>query len=410
MIVKQILTLLLVFFACVCTWAQDGIAVKSCVENVTDLSASTNLRRDQRGEACALVKVQVVADKVRFNGVIVGEVEQKGNEYWVYMRQGAERLSVQVGDLPALDIQFEDYQIKSLAGKVTYVVRLEVSDSQLELLSDSMQYIVFQVFPDDATVILDGDTLKPEGGSVYKRVKIGRHNYKVTKKFYSTETGVVNVEKDETKVKRLGLYALKMKISLFSTDINLIPVNYDCFAGDNKDEDNELHSFLLCDTEVPQTLWRYVMSGWPGMKGSNPSVNKGGNQPVDNVSYEDCLEFIRRLNEYSGYEFRLPTEQEWEYAARSGQLKSDIPYSGGTNLDEISWNAANSKDKSHPVAKKKPNGLGLYDMTGNVEEWVISEDGPVTKGGNYTSAPEDCNLEKRGSSKASKVVGLRLAL
>src|SRR4029450_3840074 len=105
---------------------------------------------------------------------------------------------------------------------------------------------------------------------------------------------------------------------------------------------------------------------WMAVMTSNPSSNKGNNLPVETVSKLEAQEFIAKLNARNdGYRYRLPTEAEWEYAARAGSSK---PFAG--NLDEIAWHAGNSEDETHPVGTRKPNAWGIYDMQGNVREWV----------------------------------------
>ncbi len=123
-----------------------------------------------------------------------------------------------------------------------------------------------------------------------------------------------------------------------------------------------LSSYYIGETEVTQTLWEAVM-------GSNPSNFKGSSNPVEEVSWNDCQEFISKLNSLTGQRFRLPTEAEWEYAARGGSKSRGYQYSGSNTLTDVAWYAYNSGSKTHPVKTKQPNELGIYDMSGNVWEW-----------------------------------------
>ena len=123
-----------------------------------------------------------------------------------------------------------------------------------------------------------------------------------------------------------------------------------------------LSGYYIGKTEVTQALWKAVM-------GSNPIPFDGDNWPVQMVSWNDCQEFIRKLNALTGQNFRLPTEAEWEFACRGGNNSRGYKYSGSNYIDNVAWYDGNSGKKTHPVATKLPNELGIYDMSGNVWEW-----------------------------------------
>lgn len=126
-----------------------------------------------------------------------------------------------------------------------------------------------------------------------------------------------------------------------------------------------LSDYWMGETQVTQALWHAVM-------GKNPSSHKGDpNLPVENVSWLDCREFILKLNKLTGKRFRLPTEAQWEFAARGGNLgkQNHYLYSGSNDIYDVAWFDENSKKKTHPVGECDPNELGLYDMSGNVWEW-----------------------------------------
>jgi formylglycine-generating enzyme required for sulfatase activity len=156
----------------------------------------------------------------------------------------------------------------------------------------------------------------------------------------------------------------------------------DCDSYEKPLHSVRLSGFWLGKFEVTQGQWQRVM-------GNNPSDSKyGDNYPVERVSWNDAKEFISKLNAQGSIKFRLPTEAEWEYAARSGGRPEK--YAGGDDLDRVAWYTSNSGDSTHAVGTKAPNGLGLYDMSGNVWEMVedvygtyssSSQDNPVVTGG-----------------------------
>ena len=205
-------------------------------------------------------------------------------------------------------------------------------------------------------------------------------------------------------------------------------------AYDNEEPAHQvtLSSYYIGETEVTQELWQAVM-------GSNPSNFSGSRKPVENVSWDDCQEFIRKLNSLTGQKFRLPTEAEWEYAARGGNESRGYKYSGSNTLSNVAWywdNIPSQKSETtgygtQNVATKSPNELGLYDMSGNVWEWCqdrfgsyssgsqTNPTGPssgssrVRRGGSWGSSARGCRVSIRGYGSPGgmfNILGLRLAL
>jgi len=151
-------------------------------------------------------------------------------------------------------------------------------------------------------------------------------------------------------------------------------------------------SFYIGKYEVTQAQWRAIM-------GNNPSKFKGDKLPVENVSWNDVKEFITKLNAKTGRKYRLPTESEWEYAARGGNKSQGYEYSGSNNTYTVAWYDDNS-NTTRPVGTKDSNELGIYDMSGNVWEWC--EDcyngncsNRVLRGGSWRSAAQHCSVSDR---------------
>ena len=154
-----------------------------------------------------------------------------------------------------------------------------------------------------------------------------------------------------------------------------------------------LSSFCIGQTEVTQELWQAVM-------GSNPSYHTGNLQyPVERVSWTMCQEFINNLNQLTGKKFRLPTEAEWEFAARGGNNSRGYKYAGSNNADDVAWHRYNSGHESHPVGMKLPNELGIYDMTGNVWERLADWYGPYSSEQQFNPTGPETGLKRctRGS-------------
>lgn len=188
--------------------------------------------------------------------------------------------------------------------------------------------------------------------------------------------------------------------------------------------------FSIGQTEVTQALWLAVMGENPSYFSSSENWPEDKdrvfeddlNRPVERVSSYDCQDFIAKLNELTGRHFRIPSEAEWEFAARGGNKTHGYPYAGSDNIDEVAWYRGNS-DMTHPVGKKKPNELGLCDMSGNVSElcldYVSLYTGyrptifQIVRGGSYHATSEVWSRgwisHDSGFGVRSSTVGLRLA-
>lgn len=169
-----------------------------------------------------------------------------------------------------------------------------------------------------------------------------------------------------------------------------------------------LSPYYIAETEVTNQLWRAVM---PEKESLSP--NGYPQHPISYVTWTDCQEFVRRLDSLTGQHFRLPTEAEWEYAARGGAKSKKHRYAGGDEPDSVGWTNHCSGNWTHPVARKRPNELGLYDMTGNVNEWCEdwyapyslgtmpnpcvrdSSEGRIARGGSYDDCIANSHLSIR---------------
>lgn len=291
--------------------------------------------------------------------------------------------------------------------------------------------------------------------------KMGKYtfdgNYLIIHNSNSSSSSIFNTEDKRENERELKDNTIlgnerRVQINVNGVKFNMIYVEKGSFTMGAISDDNYDHrehpshkvhltrSYYIGETEVTQALWESVM-------GNNPSVHKGNNMPADRISWNDCQSFISKLNKLTGKSFRLPTEAEWEYAAKGGNKSKGYIYSGSNNLDDVGWYIVNSGDKigednhfdaifkpennyqTHEVKKKKPNELGIYDMSGNVSEWcedgysdyqsdtqydpkgISSKDTKVEKGGSYSSKSRHCkNTFRVGFESKHNLCGFRLVM
>ncbi|MBE6346189.1 MAG: PEGA domain-containing protein [Lentimicrobiaceae bacterium] len=260
--------------------------------------------------------------------------------------------------------------------------------------------------PITTTVVFGSHNIKAErdGKTVSKAINVSQYggDNSVMLTFSSNETFTVN---------GVSFTMIKVEGGTFSMGAT-------SEQGSDADSDEKpVHSVTLSDyyigeTEVTQELWEAVM-------GTNPSYFRGSQKPVENVSWNDCKEFITKLNNLTGMNFRLPTEAEWEYASRGGNKSKGYKYSGSNTIGNVAWYWDNSGSTTHNVKTKSPNELGIYDMSGNVWEWCedwygsyssgsqTNPTGPssgsnrVDRGGGWINNAEYCRVSNRSSFSPS---------
>ena len=262
------------------------------------------------------------------------------------------------------------------------VKRISITDSGLTQLSFSLvsgKEVKILSNIDGAIVFINDENVGKTPLNIW--LKYGSHNVKL--QFDS----IVTVETIEVAHGGNNEYVIDLSNTLDPFHNQLVYIKGGSFKmgdlfGDGNPEEKPVHpvsvsDFYLSKFEVTQSQWQAIM-------GSNPSHFKDcPNCPVERVSWNDVQEFIEKVNELTGKNYRLPSEAEWEYAAKGGEKTMGYRYAGRNNINFVSWYSGNSGNKTNPVGKKEPNELGLYDMSGNVWEWVNDWFGY------YTNSPKD---------------------
>jgi formylglycine-generating enzyme required for sulfatase activity len=440
---KRLIAFILQTF-CVIVMQAQNLAVQSFRMDETDLTANTagTTVIDQNGNKCALIKVETTLKGFTFDAGTLGVVKTENHvgEVWVYVPEGVKRLSIFHEDY----MPIRDYDLGMMLRRArTYVLRLSASQQQAAEEAPTSQFVIFQVSPANATIELNGEILPVHNGSATKMMPFGSYDYRVQAPDYMPQAGKVVVDDPQQPhvvsalLKREGEDRL---VTVGSVTFTMIPVKGGTFqmgatkeqTGEARKDEKPVHTvtldnFQIGETEVSQALWREVM-------GSNPSTYKGNDLPVTNITWEDCQEFIKKLNERTGKQFRLPTEAEWEFAARGGTASKGYMFSGSDEVRSVAWHNRDSNRDRHngpyAIKSKDPNELGIYDMSGNVNEWCqdwfgdytadpqTNPQGPATgkehvyRGGSWWYYGMSCRVSRRNSGvkDVRGVIGLRLAM
>ena len=561
---KLILSLTLLFTFISSALAQE-LTVKSFKMAEGDLTAQTQPRKDLNDRNCALIKVGIALDGVKFDGSVMGEPVQKLGEYWVYMPKGVSMLQVLHRNYTPLMVNFYDYGVGKVESGMTYILTLSKPSGSTESVDAGGNFYALTVNPKNAVVTIDGNqqtvstdgaysAMLPYGSHTYKveaggyisksgsftisssdmtpinvslvsamasvsvtcptpavslyvdkksvgvapwsgSLKEGMHLIEAKKEGYRSQQRTINLsQQQKLDVAFTELTAIQGNLSVnykpFGADVYIdgnkvgqtprvfngllvgnhkVEIKKDGYGKDSKtvnilegqtatlagvlttnttassttgsslsgntitipvkdgisiemvrveagtfamgatpemkepfNWEKPVHQVTLTNDyyigkyEVTQALWKAVM-------GKNPSKFKGDNLPVEQVSWNDCQEFLSKLNSITGKTFRLPTEAEWEYAARGGKKRRGYQYSGSSNLSDVAWywvNSVNSDSKTHAVGSKQANELGIYDMSGNVGEWCQDWYGFYSSSSqlNPTGATSGSNRVSRGGS------------
>ena len=306
-----------------------------------------------------------------------------------------------------LEVRKDGYRSQQKTIQLAQQQKLDVAFDALSAIQGNLS-VNFKPFGSD--VYVDGVKVG-QSPSVFNGLLVGNHNVEVRKSGYTTSRQTVTISEGQaasisgsltssasssnanvlsssgtslsgntiTIPVKNGINIEMVKVEAGSFDMGATPEMRSLqYPYDDEKPDHRVtltKNYYIGKYEVTQALWQVVM-------GNNPSRFTGDDLPVERVSWKRCQDFISKLNSLTGKRFRLPTEAEWEYAARGGNKSRGYRYSGSNTLDDVAWYGDNSGSKTHAVGTKQPNELGIYDMSGNVSEWCQDWRG------SYSSSPQ----------------------
>lgn len=444
-------TLLLLFFTIVSSFVcAQNVTVAQFKLDESDHSASDEetMQFDQNGEPCAIIKIITTETGFTYDVGSLGITEIDAThpgQVWLYVPYGIKKLTLRHQDYGTCE-----YPIPVIIeGEKTYRMSLNIDGVASE--SDS-QHLTFSCNPTSAEVTIEGRQIELKDGTYEETLGIGVYSYTVEAEGYIPQSGTfelksnapvnmtvtlakLNAEK-ENKIDWASQKPVEYIVPGTNIKFTMIPVNpMDFYLGATVgleyafEDESPAHvvsvgGFFIGQTEVTQELWEAVL-------GNNPSRFRGEELPVEQVSWNDCQMFISRLSAIVGQQFRLPTEAEWELAAKGGTTAFTGLYSGDAGLDDLAWYVDNSERTTHTTATKGPNALGIYDMNGNVSEWCQDWYQPYTadyqrnpqggrfgthrvhRGGHWLDSHFNCRTTSRDMSTPdvkSATIGLRLAM